>query len=197
MKENEYLSMAQEMITTNDYTTRRIYFYGAFEEAPEMKIYPQLPLVSYQTLIAWKILGDNLWGPRLFNVLFGVMSILVIYRIGGLVFQGRGAALFCAFLLAVMPLAVFFSRNLQPESPAFFFMLLGNLFYLKFIATLKKYNLILGGLSFSLACIYKLNFLFGAIPFIFCFPFKTLFKEKKEFFRCAFILLPINKVGAN
>ena len=127
MKENEYLSMAQEMIRTNDYTKRRIYFYRAFEKEPTMKIYPQPPLVSYQTLIVWKLLGENIWGARLLNVFFGVASILVIYFVGLILFKDNVLSLFCAFLLAIMPLAVFFSRNLQPESPAFFFMLLGNL----------------------------------------------------------------------
>ena len=190
MKENEYLSMAQEMIRTNDYTKRRIYFYRAFEKEPTMKIYPQPPLVSYQTLIVWKLLGENIWGARLLNVFFGVASILVIYFVGLILFKDNVLSLFCAFLLAIMPLAVFFSRNLQPESPAFFFMLLGNLFYLKYAASLKKRNLILGGIALSVSWLYKFSFLIGLFPFAFCFPLKTLFREKKGLFKffLAFIL---------
>lgn len=186
MKENESLSMAQEMERSNDFITRRIYYENAFEKDPTMVITPQPPLISYQILISWKILGKNLWGPRLFNALFGVISILLIYFLARVLFKERRYALFCAFLLAIMPLSVFFSRNLQPESPAFFFMLLGNLFYLKFITSFKKYNLVLGGLAFSAAALYKLSFLIGIVPFIFCFPFKALFKEKKELLKCAF-----------
>ena len=63
MKENEYLSMAQEMKRTGDYTTRRVYFYSAFEEEPKMKLYPQPHLISYQILLSWNIFGENLWGP--------------------------------------------------------------------------------------------------------------------------------------
>jgi hypothetical protein len=88
-----------------------------------------------------------------------------------------------------MPLGVFFSRNLQPETPAFFFMLLGNLFYLRFAHSLKKYNLLLGGLSFSLSWFYKFNFLIGALPFVLCFPFKSLFKEKREITKVALAIL--------
>ena len=180
MKENEYLSMAQEMLRKGDLINRRIYFYNAFQDEPLMKLYPQPPLVSYQILLLWKALGQNLWGPRLLNVVFGLLSILVIYFIAYLLFKNRSHALFCAFLLAIMPLAVFFSRNLQPESPAFFFMLLGNLFYLRFCSSLKKNNLFWGGIAFSIAWLYKFSFFIGVIAFLFCFPFTLLRKNIKE-----------------
>jgi 4-amino-4-deoxy-L-arabinose transferase-like glycosyltransferase len=184
-KENDYLSMAQEMERTQDYITRRIYFWNAFEDNPQMKVYPQPPLITYQVLLAWKIFGENLWGPRLINVLFGGLSILVIYFIAFVLFGNIAFSLGAAFLLAIMPLAIFFSRNLQPESQAFFFMLLGNLFYLRFISTSKKYNLILGGVSFAITWLYKFSFLIGVFPFLCCAPFKTIFREKKEFFKSA------------
>lgn len=180
MKENEYLSMAQEMKASGDFVTRRIYFYDAFEEEPKMKLYPQPPLISYQVLASWKLFGENIWGARLCNVLFGVMSITVIYYIFLILFSNAWLSLYGAFLLAIMPLAVFFSRNLQPESPAFFFMLLGNLFYLRYCLSLRKHNLILGGFSFSIAWIYKFSFIIGVLPFFICFPFKALLKNKKE-----------------
>ena len=180
MKENEYLSMAQEMLRTGDLINRRIYFYNAFQDKPLMKLYPQPPLVSYQILLLWKALGQNLWGPRLFNVVFGLVSILAIYFTAYLFFKSRSQALFCAFLLAIMPLAVFFSRNLQPESPAFFFMLLGSLFYLKFCSSFKKRHLFFGGIAFSAAWLYKFSFFIGTIPFLFCFPYTLARKNIKE-----------------
>ncbi len=178
MKENEYLSMAQEMERTQDFITKRIYFYNVFDDVPIMKIYPQIPLISYQTLIAWKFFGHNMWAPRLFNVIFGALSILIIYSITNLLFNNINLSLFSAFLLAIMPLSVFFSRNLQPESPAFFFMLLGNLFYLRFCRFLKNYGLFWGGICFSIAYIYKSTFIFGILPFLICFDFKTMLKKK-------------------
>lgn len=181
MKENEYLNMAQEMLRTQDFITRRISFYNAFDVEPQMKLYPQPPLVSYQIILAWKLLGENLWGARLFNVFFGLASILVMYFLAFLLFNSVNLGLFSTLLLAMMPLAVFFSRNLQPESPAFFFMLLGNFFYLRFASTLKKNNLFWGGLSLSIAWLYKFSFLIGILPVIFCFPYRNIFKEKRQF----------------
>ncbi len=180
IRENEYLSMAQEMRRTNDFIAKRIYFYNAFEEKPGAKFHPRPPLISYQTLIAWKLFGENLWGARLINIFFGVLAVLAIYFIALLLFRDTLLSLYCALLLGIMPLAVFFSRNLMPESPAFFFMILGSLFYLKFISSFKKYNLFLGGILFSVAWLYEFNFLIGLFPFIFCFPFKSLFKSKNE-----------------
>ncbi len=195
MKENEYLSIAQEMKRTQDFITRRVYFYNAFENTPKMRIYPQVPMISYQTLIAWRFFGQNLWGPRLINVIFGVLSIIIIYLIANLLFNNAALALFSAFLLAVMPLAIFFSRNLQPESPALFFLLLGNLLYLKFCASFKKQYLFWGGISFSIAWIYKSTFIFGIIPFLFCFNFKEAFKKKTFTYRLLLnFLLPFSLI---
>jgi 4-amino-4-deoxy-L-arabinose transferase-like glycosyltransferase len=183
MKENEYLSMAEEMKRTGDFVTRRIYFYNAFVDNPAVRIYPQPPLISYQILLSWGIFGENLWGARLLNVLFGVFSIIVVYFIALLLFREMRLALFSAFLLAIMPLAVFFSRNMQPESGAFFFMILSNLFYLKFITSSKKYNLILAGVSLSIAWLYKMSFFIAILPVLFCLPLKTYWRNKKELFR--------------
>ncbi|MBM3255077.1 MAG: glycosyltransferase family 39 protein [Candidatus Omnitrophica bacterium] len=178
MKENEYLSMAQEMNRTKDYLTRRIYFYHSFEDNPIMRLYPQPPMVSYQTLIAWNILGENIWGARLFNVLFGLASIIIIYLIAKIFFDNVLAALACSLLLAGMPLAVFFSRNLQPESPGFFFLILGSLFYLGFLKDFRKTPLLLAGIAFSLAWLYKFSFLIGILPFLFCIPYKNVLKNR-------------------
>ncbi|MCM8782480.1 MAG: glycosyltransferase family 39 protein [Candidatus Omnitrophica bacterium] len=186
--ENEYLSIAQEMTRTQNYINKRIYFYNGLEDKASLKRDNQPAMISYQTIFAWRLLGENLWGPRLFNILFGVASIMVIYAVSALLFNNLYLAIFSAFLLAIMPLAVFFSRNIQPESPAFFFMLLGHLFYLKFICTFKKYNLFLGGLSFILSWLYRFNFLLGIIPFLLCFPFRELYK-KKHFVRCVVLFI--------
>jgi 4-amino-4-deoxy-L-arabinose transferase-like glycosyltransferase len=116
------------------------------------------------------------------------LSILVIYFIGILLFKEKKSAIFSSLLMAIMPLAVFFSRNLQPESPAFFFMLLGNFLFLKYIFSLDKKYLFLGGIAFSLSWLYKFSFLLGIFPFIFCFPFKNILKQRKELLKTASVL---------
>jgi len=190
MKENEYLSMAQEMQRTQDFVTRRIYFYNAFDDNPLMKLYPQPPLISYQILLSWKLLGENLWGARLFNVFFGVGSIALIFFLARLLFAEEALALFSALLLAIMPLAVFFSRNLQPESPAFFWMLAGTFFYMRFALSGRLRNLIPGGLCFCVAWLYKFSFLVGVLPFVVCMPYRRIFSGWRQALKsaCVFIL---------
>lgn len=191
MKENEYLSMSEEMLRTGDFLTRRIYFYNAFAPNPTMQLYPQPPLVSYQILAAWKLFGQNLWGPRLINIVFGTLTIPVVYASALVFFSSVPAALFSAFLLAIMPLGVFFSRNLQPESPAFLFLSLGVLCYLRFFSSFRKYNLVIGGFSFFIAWLYKFSFLIGLLPLLFCFPYRRLLAERKERLgRLAAFILP-------
>ncbi len=185
MKENEYLGVAQEMQRTGDFLSRRVYFYDAFDENSNLKISPQPSLISYQIILSWKLFGENLWSLRLCNIVFGLLSIPVMYYLAFALFRRVSLSLFCSLLLAIMPLGVFFSRNIQPESPAFFFMLLGNLFYLRFGASLKKYYLLLGGCSFVLSGLYASNFIFGAIACLFFFPFQDFSKNKKELLKFA------------
>jgi len=189
MKENETVSMALEMERTGDYAHQRVYFDNGLEDAPVMKTLAQPPMIAYQTLLSWKLLGENVWAPRLFNVVFGLLSVALMYYIGLSLFREETIALFCAFLLAIMPLAVFFSRNIQAESPAFFFMLLGTFFYLKSFSSHTRYSLVLGGLAFSVAWLYKPNFLFGILPLACCLDRAFVRRQKKGFLRSLIPLL--------
>lgn len=189
MKENEYLSMAEEMERTNDLLTRRVYFYNAFDDVPRMELYPQPPLIAYQTLLSWKVFGKQMWPPRMSNVLFGIFSIVVIYFLCKLFFNDTGLSLSGAFLCAILPMAIYFSRNLQPESPAFFFMILGSYFYLRYCIRLHTPDLLLGGLAFFFAWLYKQSFLIGIIPLLFCFPYRVIIKDKKMCLRSIFYFL--------
>ncbi|MCM8788008.1 MAG: glycosyltransferase family 39 protein [Candidatus Omnitrophica bacterium] len=189
MKENEFLSIAQEMKRTNDYINKRVYFYNGLSQQPILKD-GQLPLVSYQILLAWSIFGENLWGARLINVFFGIASIILLYFIAKLLFDRKELALFCAMLLSIIPLAVFFSRNIQAESPALFFLFLGTFFYLRFVKTLKKYNVFLGGFFFVISWLYSYNFIFGVIASFFVLPYKYIFRLKNRFIFLLTSLLP-------
>lgn len=181
MKENEYLSMAHDLRAGSGKDAWGAYLGGAFDDEPAIRPHYRPAIMPYQILISWNILGESIRAARLFNVFFGILSIVAIYYISLLLFESAHLSLFCAFLLSILPLGVFFSRNIQAESPAFFFMLLSNIFYLRFVFSLKRYNLLLGGISLSLAWSYEYRFIVGLLPFAFCFPFKSLFKKKKDF----------------
>ncbi len=194
MKENEVLSIAHEMDRTQDFRVTRVYFFNAFDRNPGVISYEKVPLVPYQILLAWNLFGENLWAPRLINIIFGVASIALMYFLSCILFGEPVIALWAALLLAIMPLGVFFSRNLQPESPAFFFMLLGNLLYVWFIRSRVPDaqphspvhhggvpELLLGGLSFVTAWFYQGNFLIGIVPCLICMPYTALWRERSKF----------------
>lgn len=194
MRENEALSIAKEMSRSGNYALKKVYFYNAFEDEPGIVRNKEIPLISYQTLLAWRVFGENLWGPRLLNVAFGVLGVIAVYLIAAGLFPGFYIPAFCALLCAVLPVLTFFSRNLQPDIPAFFFMLLGNLFYLRFIKSgHKKYNLVLGGAAFAAAGIYQGNFLIGIFPFLFCFSADTYKNDPLKFL--AALLVPYLAAG--
>ncbi|MDD5584922.1 MAG: glycosyltransferase family 39 protein [Candidatus Omnitrophica bacterium] len=203
MKENENISIAQEMIKTEDFLSKRVYFLNAFDEVKADSQSPrgdasleQPPLVPYQIVLVWKLLGENVWAPRLFNIMWGLLSIVLIYFLSRILFQDFIPALYAALVLAIMPLAVFFSRNLQAESPAFFFMLLGNLLYARFIVSEKKYNLFLASVALIVAWLYQFSFLIGALPLLFCMPLKRYLRKKKELFVViALWILPLVLTG--
>ncbi|MCG8430211.1 MAG: glycosyltransferase family 39 protein [Candidatus Omnitrophica bacterium] len=178
MKENESLSIAQEMQRTGDYAVSRVYFHRGLEERPGELRTPRPPMVPYQILGAWKVFGENLWAPRLVNVVFGVLSILLICRLVLLITGSLQAGVWAAFFLATAPLGVFFSRNLQPESPAFFFMLLGSWLYARFMRRRRRRAyLISAGVSFIVSWLYAYNFLIGAVPFLFCLKLRSMKRE--------------------
>lgn len=196
MRENESLSVAQEMLASGDLLHKRLYFENSFSSDPVIRGARQPQLVPYQIILSWKLFGENLWGARLFNVVFGIAAVIVIYFIAQALFMNVTLALASAAILAVIPLAVFFSRNLQGESPAFFFMLLGNLFYLRFIRSRKKYNLTAGGVSFIISFLYSSNFIFGALPLFFCFPYGDIAKSRKGLLNFSLSLfLPFAALG--
>ena len=88
MRENEALSIAKEMSRTGDFFSKRVYFHNAFLDEPGIIRNKEIPLVSYQTILAWRIFGENLWGARLVNVLFGVLSVIAVYFIARGLFGG-------------------------------------------------------------------------------------------------------------
>lgn len=189
MQENEYLSMAEIMRASKDFKNPRTYFDSLVLPGEKQRNALLPPLMAYQILLGWGIFGEHLWGPRLLNVIFATAGIFLFYLCAKFLFRDFVLAFFAAFLFAIMPVGVFFSRNLQPDTMAMFFMLLGNLFYLKFVVDRKKTNLLLAGAFSILAWFYKINFIFGAFAAILFLILLEYKNYKKKEFRSWFIFL--------
>jgi len=191
MKENEYLSIAEEMERTGDFLNKRVYFYNGLSENPIVKTDPQIPFFCYQILIIRKFFGEGIILIRLVNIIFSLLSIFLIYKISIYFFNDKTTSLFSSFLFTILPLSVFFSRNVQPDIIGLFFMLLGILFYLRFSFSLKKINIFFASLFFIFSLLYKFNFLIGIIPCLFFLPYRYIFSSRYNIITCLFfIFLP-------
>ena len=179
MKEIEYLSEAKEFFYHDDYLHRRISFLGMMSPTGpgNFEEYVQLPIIPWLTLFTWKIFDIQIWLPRLIIVLFSLGSIPLSYYLSNELTEKKEISVVAAFLMAIMPLSVFFGRNIQPETPALFFMLLSSYHYLKWTKNLSSKYLLVSLMAFSIGGLFKYTFMIFAIPLLFLFPFDKIKNE--------------------
>ncbi|MEM2138693.1 MAG: glycosyltransferase family 39 protein [Candidatus Woesearchaeota archaeon] len=142
------------------------------------------PMISVIVAIFFKLFGENIVVARLVNIFFTLASVFVFYLLLKKLFEKEEFALLGAFLFSINPMYVFFSHNIDVVNPGIFFMLLGILFYVKWIKEQlkdKKYSfLVFSALFVMLASITKYTFVVITIPMFFTFPFKEVFNQTKE-----------------
>jgi len=185
MKENEYLDQAVFFMEEGNWLHKRAFaFYGLDEGLAYHEEYGQAPLIPYITAFLWNIFGEQLRVPRLMMIFFMLGSILLTYFVVKKLAKSEFLALLSSFLLTIMPLGIYFGRNVQPEAPPLFFILLGTYFYLNWIDTFDRKQLLFSCLSLAVAALFKYTFLIVLIPFAFIFPYKKFFalfnKNRKE-----------------
>jgi 4-amino-4-deoxy-L-arabinose transferase-like glycosyltransferase len=191
MKENEYLSQALNQWNYGDYFRRRMHIFGLDSGPGYFEEYPQMPLLPWMIVSVWTLTGVQFWSARLIIILFSVATIPVLYLlVRRLTKDNDYIALTAAFIFSILPIAVFFGRNIQPEAPALFFLVLGLYFYAKWIDDFKTTNIVFCGLALMMCAQFKPTFLIGMIPMLFIFPYSEIIpkfrregKEKEEFVR--------------
>ena len=79
----------------------------------EVSIYTHWPgLFPFLLMRLWKYLGDGEFILRLLPLIFGILSIFAIYKIGGLLFNIK-TGLISAFILCVSPFHIYYSQELR------------------------------------------------------------------------------------
>ncbi|MFA6357365.1 MAG: glycosyltransferase family 39 protein [Candidatus Omnitrophota bacterium] len=78
----------------------------------------------------WKFIGIDEFTLRLSSVIFGILSVIVIYKLGVLIFDRR-SALLSAFLLSISPFNIYYSQELRPYSMIVFFTLCATYYFIK------------------------------------------------------------------
>jgi len=113
----------------------------------------QGPIWFYLTDIAYRIFNVHLFSGRFLALLFGSLSILLIYLLAGLFFNKK-TALISSFLFAVSPFHMLWARIYMDEFMAFFILLAAYLF-IKDYKT-KGYITPLSALFLGIGCLIKI-----------------------------------------
>ena len=106
------------------------------------------PLLMYVTTPFIFLFGLNEWGVRLPSAVFGVLTILLLYKIVKILFDKESVAVLSALILTVSPWHIQYSRAAFEVSLLLFLILLGTYFFLESFR--KPALLLFSALTFAL-----------------------------------------------
>ncbi len=153
------------------------------------------PVYVYLTVPSISVFGLTEFGVRFPAALFGVLSVIVFYLLLGQVLQKKEGnvkevvPLLGAFLLAISPWHLQFSRAAYEGNIGLFFLMLA--FYLFFVGLQKKGILIFSVFSFvlSLYSYHSFRLIIPLIiPLLALLFYKDLLKQKIIVLSCAILL---------
>lgn len=128
------------------------------------------------------VLSLEVWG-RLVAVLFSLLCIASLYYIA-LAEAGRTAAIFSAITYSIMPVFVYFSRTILPETPAIALVIFAIfLLHLFTTETNKKKQIlwfILSCVSFAVSLLIKPTTIFYGLPLLILFIRKYKYNTPKQ-----------------
>tara|TARA_Y100001968_G_scaffold328939_1_gene377139 strand:+ start:458 stop:1954 length:1497 start_codon:yes stop_codon:yes gene_type:complete len=119
----------------------------------------EFPLYQYLVAHLYKIFGFNEIFARSLSVIFGCLSIFFLFRLIKRVFDIE-VAWWGSFFYSILPVCVFYSRTIQPESLMMFLGIFSLERWLVFLDYKNKKNLILSWIAFTLAVLIKVLPLF-------------------------------------
>ena len=176
MKENEYLSMALHYFNDGFSLERKVFFY----DDRNFNTYAQVPLVSYTAALVWKVIGVNVWSVRLQMILFSLGSIVLSFILTRQLSKDNTLSLLTALLMAILPISVFFGRNIQPEAPGLACLLLTFVLFNQWKETPSWKLSLLTGLAWTVTGFYKSSFVVPSIALLALIPYQELFVAMKS-----------------
>lgn len=144
------------------------------------------PLYTYLTVFPIRIFGLNEFSVRFVSAVSGSLMVLVFYFLNKLL---KLKPLIAAFLLAISPWSIFFSRFASEANTSLFFILVGIFFFIKSLENKKILNILFSSLFFILSFYtYQAARLFvpSMIVLLFVIFWKTI---KKNLCRFAVFLI--------
>lgn len=132
-----------------------------------LQLHYQSPVWSYLTDIGYRLFGVSVVTARLSSLIFGTLSILLIYILAKELFH-RKAGLIASILLTFSPFHILMTLGEHDITLTFFAML--TIYFLVLFARHKKYNsLLLSTISFAIAILIKPVALLGVPAYILLF----------------------------
>ncbi|HEC42790.1 MAG TPA: glycosyltransferase family 39 protein [Bacteroides sp.] len=162
--EINFAESAREMILTGDYLTVQIDFIPFWQKPP---------LFIWMQVLSMKIFGINEFAARLPNVLCGMLTLVVLFRVGRRLYDSEfGWFWVIAYIGSFLPFLYFKSGIIDPWFNLFIFTAMVNMIYfLEADRGKKKWqNLVLSAVLLGLANLTKgpvSILLFGLTIFIF------------------------------
>lgn len=115
------------------------------------------PFFYYLTLrFCMNVLGRGAFSLRLLSAIFGILSILMVYKLGIKLFDKR-AAVYAAFLISISPLHIWYGQEARQYSLAALLAVLCA--YFLFLALEKRDNRFWAGYIFSAVLLVYTNYI--------------------------------------
>ncbi|MEJ2695685.1 MAG: glycosyltransferase family 39 protein [Candidatus Sulfobium sp.] len=157
--------------------------YWEWSRRLDWSYYSKGPLIAYLIYVGTSLFGNNVFGVRIFAVLLSALSSIVIFLIGGNLYDKR-TGLVSALLVQIVPLYSVFGMLLTIDSPFMFLWILSLFLFWKAAGRktgrkANRYWLLLGlSVGFGLLAKYTMAFFYLS-----AFLFMVFNKDSRKLFR--------------
>ena len=127
---------------------------------------PHPPLYFIAVGMALKIFGNSLVVERFITVLFGLITVVVVYLLGREVY-GEKLGLFASFLYSIHPAAIYFGRMGFANNLVALLNLLALYLLVLYLKNLRLWYVILSGFFVGLAMVTEYSGIFTFAAFVF------------------------------
>jgi|GEM_PF-848877 len=132
------------------------------------------PLASIIIGILFKFFGPSLFLARLPSVLFSCGTIVALFFLVRKMFNRNDLALTASALFAIMPLTIFFGRQVQLEPYAHFFMVLAGYYYLRWLDVYETKWMWYTSITFVMGFLARYDHFTIGFAFLFVFPWSKV-----------------------
>lgn len=125
----------------------------------------ELQITTFLIAVLYKLFGFHYWIARLVPIAFFMGSACFVYLIARR-FYTQAQALIAVLIYGILPLNLFYSRAIMPESALLCFFTGGFYFFIKWIDDERLYDLLLSGVMTCLAITQKLPAVFVGLAML-------------------------------